>query len=50
MPESHTRSRLYHLNKDDLRVYEEGALQQIRNISHEDIPVAASLPISFCAR
>ena len=31
------------LGKDDFQVYEDGALQQIRNFSHEDIPVAVGI-------
>lgn len=31
------------LNKDDFQIYEDGALQQIKNFSHEDIPVTAGI-------
>jgi VWFA-related protein len=33
------------LSKDDFQVYEDGALQQIRNFSHEDIPVSAGIVV-----
>ena len=31
------------LGKDDFQIYEDGALQQIRNFSHEDIPVTVGI-------
>jgi VWFA-related protein len=31
------------LNKDDFQIYEDGVLQQIKNFSHEDIPVTAGI-------
>jgi VWFA-related protein len=31
------------LNKDDFHVYEDGVLQQIKDFSHDDIPVAAGI-------
>jgi VWFA-related protein len=31
------------LDKDDFRIYEDGALQQIKQFSHEDIPVTAGI-------
>ena len=31
------------LNKDDFQIYEDGVLQQIKNFSHQDIPVTAGI-------
>jgi len=31
------------LNKDDFKIYEDGTLQQIKNFSHEDIPVTVGI-------
>jgi VWFA-related protein len=33
------------LNKDDFQIYEDGVLQQIKNFSHEDIPVTVGILI-----
>ena len=33
------------LNKDDFHVYEDGALQQIKSFSHEDVPVTVGLVV-----
>jgi len=33
------------LSKDDFRIYEDGVLQQIRNFSHQDIPVTAGIVV-----
>jgi VWFA-related protein len=41
----HHNSLVSGLSKDDFQIYEDGALQQIKNFTHEDIPVTAGIVV-----
>jgi|HubBroStandDraft_1064217.scaffolds.fasta_scaffold03017_10 Ca-activated chloride channel family protein len=43
--QDHKNALVSGLGKDDFQVYEDGVLQQIRDFSHEDIPVTVGLVI-----